>query len=154
MTRSVTRLWRTVGLAVFLGGVIAAPWTGWANPLSPSAYEAMQEAAPIVVEIEVLKVQREPTENLQEEMIRVTAVVVRVEKGGQPEKAEAPSESKIAAGDFLQIAYTVQTREDGRVGREQIPVLEEGQTTIAFLQSVEGVPHLQPAAGAMSFSKF
>lgn len=112
--------------------------------LPPSEYVKMQDAAPEAVEIEVLSVAREPGEELSEELIRITAVATKVER----------SESGIEAGDFLQIVYSIRTKSDGLVGREQIPVLAQGAKTIAFLRSQEGTPFFVPAAGAMSFDRF
>jgi hypothetical protein len=104
----------------------------------------MQSAATEVVEIEVLKIQREPAENIDEELMRVTGVVLKVEK----------TATNVEAGDFLQIAYTITVRGDGRPDRSQVPLLEEGQRTIAFLRAVDGMAYLAPAAGAMSFGRF
>jgi len=112
--------------------------------LPPSEYVKMQEAAPEALEIEVLAVVSEPGEELNEEIIRVTAVTTKIER----------SAAGIKRGDFLQIVYTVRTKPDGMLGREEIPVLAEGAKTVAFLRSEEGTPFFVPAAGAMSFNRF
>jgi hypothetical protein len=132
------RIW-IIGWAAFFGLLFAAK-----GVLPPSEYEKMQQNAPEAVEIEVMAVVREPGRELNEESIRVTAVVLKVER----------STSGMKKGDFLQIVYTVRTKPDGLVGREEIPVLEEGTETIAFLRTEEGTPFYVPAAGAMSFDRF
>jgi hypothetical protein len=132
------RIW-FIWWVAFFGLLFAAK-----GVLPPSEYEKMQVAAPEAVQIEVMAVLREPGEELNEELIRITAVATEVER----------SASGIQKGDFLQIVYTVRTKPDGLLGREEIPVLTEGTKTIAFLRSEEGTPFFVPAAGAMSFDRF
>lgn len=125
--------------AAFFGLVLSAK-----GVLPPSEYVKLQEAAPEVVQIEVMSAISEPGQELNEEIIRLTAVVLKVER----------SKSGMQKGDFLQIVYTVRSKPDGLLGREEIPVLSEGAKTIAFLRSEEGTPFFIPAAGAMSFDRF
>jgi len=132
------RIW-LLWWAAFFGLLFAAK-----GVLPPSEYEKLQKAAPEVVEMEVMSVLSEPGPEMNEEIIRITGVVIKVER----------SESGMQKGDFLQIVYTVRTKPDGLLGREEIPVLAEGTKTIAFLRSEEGTPFFVPAAGAMSFARF
>lgn len=114
------------------------------QPLSPSAYVALQEKAGEVLEIEVLRVEVEPGEELREELVRVTAAVVAVER----------STSGVQKGDFIQISYSVRSGDNGQPLPAEIPVLKDGQRTIAFLQVEDGRAYFSPAAGAMSFARF
>jgi hypothetical protein len=119
-------------------------WSLPRQPLAPSAYEELQKNATEVVQIEVLKVEVEPGEELREEVLRITAAVLDVER----------SASGVRTGDFIQISYSVQSGDNGQPLPAEVPILKEGQRTIAFLQTEEGRAFLVPAAGAMSFSRF
>lgn len=112
--------------------------------LPPSAYEELQKNAPEQLEIEVMRVQREPGKNPEEEVIRMTAVALKVVRTG----------TGIEPGDFLQIEFTVRGKMENLPGPGNPPVLKEGEKTPAFLQSREGRAFYEPAAGAMSFAKF
>lgn len=112
--------------------------------LPPSAYEAMQQNAPESLQIEVLRVQSEPSSNLDEEIIRVTAVVTRVDRTSQG----------LQPGDSIQIVYPLKIGPNGRPLTGQPPRLTEGFSGPAYLSREADAPFYRPAAQALSFEKF
>ncbi len=130
-------------ISLFLGAVLLLPVLLRAN-LPPSAYEAMQQAAAEALHIEVLRVETEPGTQLDEEVIRLTAVVTQVER----------SASGLQAGDSIQIVYTLKMGADGHPQPGQPPALEEGFSGPAFLRREPDRPIYHPAALALSFDLF
>ena len=113
--------------------------------LPPSAYEAMQAAAPESLTIEVLKVDFEPLEeNASERAVTATASVIAVER----------SASGLQPGDFIQITYRIPIKHPAAADRELIPILQAGQETPAFLAQCEDGLFYRPVAGSMSFARF
>jgi len=112
--------------------------------LPPSAYEAMQKKAPEYLEIKVLQVTVGPSGKEGVTIIEATAQVVDVKR----------SESGVKSNALIHIVYTIETRPEGFVGPSPIPVLKQGEQTIAFLQKIPDSMDFRPAAGAMSFEKF
>jgi hypothetical protein len=112
--------------------------------LPPSAYEAMQQNAPESLQIEVLRVQSEPGANLDEEIIRVTVVVTRVDRTSQG----------LQPGDSIQIVYPLKIAPNGRPLTGQPPRLTEGFSGPAYLSRETDAPFYRPAAQALSFEKF
>jgi hypothetical protein len=112
--------------------------------LPPSAYEALQQNAPESLQIEVLRVQSEPGSNLDEEIIRVTAVVTRVDRTAHG----------LQAGDSIQIVYPLKIGPNGLPLTGQPPRLVEGFSGPAYLSREANTPFYQPAAQALSFEKF
>lgn len=115
-----------------------------AAPLSPSEYEKLQQAAPEILQVEVLKVERQLGKEAKEEFIRATVVVLQVEK----------SASNAKVGDFLFLNYSIRQDFEGNPLPGQIPLLKVGEKLPAFLALEEGTNHYTPVAGLMSFSHF
>jgi len=112
--------------------------------LPPSAYEAMQKAAPDFLNIEVLRVEIEPGDAPGRQNILVMALVSGVTR----------TSSGVSDGDLINISYTVTAREKGWVGPGEIPLLEEKEKTVAYLVKDPETGDFHPAAGAMSFRNF
>lgn len=112
--------------------------------LPPSEYEAMQKAAPELFEIQVVRVEIEPGDAPGRQNVIVMALVNGVKR----------TASGTKEGDLVNIAYTVTAREKGWVGPGEIPVLEDKETTVAYLAKDEETGDFHPAAGAMSFRNF
>lgn len=127
---------------LLLAGLIAPGWV--LGNLPPSAYEAMQQNAPESLKIEVLRVEAEPGTALDEELIRVTAVVTGVER----------SATDLRVGDSIQIVYALKVGRDGRALGGQPPRLSEGFAGPAFLAREVDAPVYHPVAFALSFERF
>lgn len=112
--------------------------------LPPSVYEKKQKEAGEFVNIEVLRVEIEPGEAPNEQIVHAVAMVNKINR----------SASGLNEGDIINIAYTVTERSPGYVGPGPIPLLEERQTTIAYLTKNEEAGTYTPAAGTMSFRNF
>lgn len=113
--------------------------------LPPSAYIEMQRDASEVLRINVLRVTT--TQDSTDSAVTRISAVAEVLKVGRSEKGIVP-------GDVITIEYTMTQRPPDFVGPAPTPILEEKQETIAYLQAIDGTPDYEPAAGAMSFSKF
>lgn len=114
------------------------------SELPPSAYESMQKSAGEVLQIEVLRVEIEPGDAPGRQNLHVMALVNGVTR----------SASGTAAGDLINIAYTVTDREKGWSGPGEIPILQDKDKTVAYLVKDPSSGEFFPAAGAMSFRNF
>jgi len=112
--------------------------------LPPSAYEEMQKNAPEYLLVKVLQVTVGPGKKEGETIIEATAQVMDAMR----------SKSGLMSDALIQIVYSRQQRPEGFVGPSPIPVLEQNQETIAFLERIPDSMDFRPAAGAMSFEKF
>ena len=112
--------------------------------LPPSAYEAMQAKAPEFLEIQVMRVEIEPGENIEDQKISLLARVEKVHR----------TDTKLQAGDLLTIIYTVTDRPRGWVGPGAVPILNEGDRNVAYLLKGDKPDEFKPAAGAMTFHHF
>lgn len=112
--------------------------------LPPSAYESMQKAAREVLQIEVLRVEVEPGDAPGRQNLHIMALVNGVTRSG----------SGTAAGELVNITYTVTDREKGWTGPGEIPILQEKDKTVAYLAKDPASGEFHPAAGAMSFRNF
>jgi hypothetical protein len=112
--------------------------------LSPSAYEAMQKAAPELLSIEILRVEVSPGDVPGRQNIHIMALVNKVARSG----------TSVKAGDLINLFYSVTPREKGRVGPGETPILEEKEKTLAYLAKDPTTDEYHPAAGAMSFRNF
>jgi len=115
-----------------------------AAELPPSAYEKKQNEAGEFLTIEVLRVEISPGSAANEQAIHAVAMVNKVGR----------SASGLHEGDIINIEYAITERSPGFVGPGPIPLLEERQTTVAYLTKNEETGAFTPAAGAMSFSNF
>lgn len=111
--------------------------------LPPSAYIQMQRDAPEVLRINVIRVTRD-AKSLSAAEITIVAEVLRVGK----------TATGLDSGDLITISYTVTDRGANWTGPAEIPILEEGTETIAYMRQAEQSTDYEPAAGAMSFSRF
>ncbi len=112
--------------------------------LPPSAYEKMQSEAADVLRINVLRIERRPTETPTVTDVNMVAEVLKVGR----------SKSGIKPGDVITISYQVTDHPPGWSGPGEVPVPREADETVAFLKPLAGTPDYLPAAGAMSFSEF
>lgn len=128
----------------YLLGILLFSISVGSAALPPSAYEALQKAAPEALMLDILRVEIVPSSKSNEEIVRVTAAVLKVER----------SDSGVKIGDFLQFDYSVASNPDAKQSAGQIPILSEGSKTIAFLKITEGNTFFKPAAGIMSFNRF
>ena len=112
--------------------------------LPPSAYEAMQAKAPEFFEVEVLRVDVKPSEATNEKKITLTARVGKTFR----------TATGISEGAVITITYTEVARPTGWVGPGRIPILNEGDKKIAFLEKGPKPNQYLPAAGAMTFERF
>ncbi len=112
--------------------------------LSPSAYEALQKAAPELLSLEILRVEVAPGGTPGRQNIHVMALVNKV----------ARSATNVKAGDLINLFYSVTPREKGRVAPGETPILEEKEKTLAYLAKDAATEEYHPAAGAMSFRNF
>lgn len=131
------RAWILVALAASFHSVVFAE-------LPPSAYEEKQKAASEKLDLRVMRVEVEPGANPKEQVVRITAIVDKVDR----------TASGLNEGDFLTIIYTVLERPPGWVGPGAIPILSQKDKTVAYLQRIPDSRDYQPVAGAMSFSNF
>lgn len=112
--------------------------------LPPSVYEAKQTAATEQLKIQVLRVTIEPGENADTQKVDVLAKVDEVTR----------STSGIKVNDMISILYTVTHHPAKWVGPGEVPLLQEGQSSMAYLNSIPDSKNFAPGAGRMSFSKF
>lgn len=112
--------------------------------LPPSAYEEMQKKASEFVKIRVLQVTVGPGEKEGQTLIEATAQVLEVKRSAAGLKPDA----------IIHIEYHRMEQPQGFVGPRPIPLLQQGEETIAFLAPLPDSPDYQPAAGGMSFEQF
>jgi hypothetical protein len=112
--------------------------------LPPSAYEAMQTAAPEFLAIEILRVDYEPGETMEQQNITVLARVTKVHR----------SASSLQEGAIISVVYPLAERAPGFVGPGRVPVPSEGESTVAYLKPGDKPDQFTPAAGAMTFHHF
>lgn len=112
--------------------------------LPPSVYEEKQKSAPEFLTLEVLRVEIEPGEEVGQQRVNVVALVSEVTRSATDLKPEA----------IINLSYLVTERPRNFVGPGEIPILEEGQSTIAYLEKNTESGTYTPVAGVMSFSQF
>lgn len=104
----------------------------------------MQAKASDYLKIEVLRVEIEPTDSPNQQKVQLMALVNGVERSG----------SGVKPGEFITINYTLTERPSGWVGPGEIPLLNEKDQTVAYLNKDAETGTFTPAAGRMSFSNF
>ena len=112
--------------------------------LPPSAYEAMQAKAPEFFKVEVLRVDVKPSEATNEKKITLTARVGKIFR----------TATGISEGAVITITYTEVPSPTGWAGPDRVPILNEGDKKIAFLEKGPKPNQYLPAAGAMTFERF
>lgn len=112
--------------------------------LPPSVYEKKQAEAPEKLQLQIMRVQVEPGAKPEEQSVRLTALVETVDR----------SASGVSRGDFVTIAYTVTEHPIGWAGPGPVPIPNEKDKTVAYLQRIPDSGDYAPAAGAMTFSHF
>ena len=115
----------------------------WAE-LPPSAYEKKQKEAPEKLQVQIMRVEVEPAAKAEDQVVRLTATVEQVDR----------TVTGIKAGDFISITYTIVGHPPGWVGPGPVPIPNEKDKTVAYLQQIPDSGDYAPAAGAMSFSHF
>lgn len=129
-------IWSGV-VALLMAGVLRAE-------LPPSVYEAKQKEAPEKIWIEVLRVDIESGEQADQQKVGVVALVTRVDR----------TSSGLQPDQVINISYVITERPRGFVGPGEIPLLQEGEKTVAFLAREDSEPVYLPVAGTMSFREF
>ncbi len=124
-------------VVLLMAGVIRAE-------LPPSVYEAKQKEAPEKIGIEVLRVDIESGEQADQQKVGVVALVTRVDR----------TASGLQPDQVINISYVITERPRGFVGPGEIPLLQEGEKTVAFLVREDSGPVYLPVAGIMSFREF
>ena len=112
--------------------------------LPPSAYESMQATAPEYLDVEILRVGIEPGVEPNQKEVEITARIVKVHR----------SSANLQTGGLLNILYTLTAHQPGFVGPGPVPLLAEGDKTVAYLKNGESPDEFVPAAGAMTFRNF
>jgi len=112
--------------------------------LAPSAYEEMQAKAPEYLEIEVLRIDVEPGDAPERQIVRLMALVNKVDR----------TATGVRIGDLINVVYTQTERQKNWVGPGEIPLLAEKDKTIAYLKKDLETSEFSPVAGAMSFRNF
>lgn len=130
--------------AVQAAALMALCLTGLRAELPPSVYEARQKEAPEKIFIEVLRVDIEPGEQADQQKVEAVVMISRVER----------SESGLQPDQIINISYVITDRPRGFVGPGEIPLLREGEKSVAFLARHESEPVYLPVAGVMSFREF
>ena len=110
--------------------------------LPPSAYEAMQAAAPEYLDVEFLRVEVVPSWRAGVQDVIVLARVDKVHR----------SVSGLTSGAMIHIIYKATERVSGEAG--PVPVVREGEASVAYLNPSAKPEEFAPAAGAMTFRKF
>jgi len=129
-------------LIVALFGLLGSP--GVRAELAPSAYEAMQKAAPERLEIEVLRIEVTPASEPGNRNIHILALVTGVSR----------SKEGVAIGEVLNIVFQVPEIAPPRSAPAPIPVPAEKEKTVAYLAKKPQSPNFNPVAGSMSFREF
>ncbi len=127
-------------LAVFLISVASQAFA----ELPPSIYEARQKAAPESLKIEILRVEIEPGEQANQQKVEAVAMVTGVER----------TSTELKPDQIINISYIITERERGYNGPGEIPLLIEGESSVAYLAKDENGPAYLPVAGVMSFQNF
>jgi len=112
--------------------------------LPPSAYEKMQNQAPEVLRVHVLRV--DPSQGKAPDTREVT-MLAEVLKVGR-------SKSRLKPGDMITVKYEVVSRQPGWTGPGEVPILKQDLETVAYLAPAGSTLEYVPAAGAMSFDRF
>lgn len=112
--------------------------------LPPSVYEARQKAAPESLKIEILRVEIEPGEQADQQKVEAVAMVTSVER----------TATELKPDQIINISYIVTERARGYSGPGEIPLLIEGESSVAYLAKDENGPAYLPVAGVMSFQNF
>lgn len=112
--------------------------------LPPSVYEARQKAAPESLKIEILRVEIEPGEQSDQQKVEAVAMVIGVER----------TSSELKPDQIINISYIITDRARSYNGPGEIPLLIEGETSVAYLAKDENGPGYLPVAGVMSFQNF
>lgn len=112
--------------------------------LPPSAYESMQTKAPEYLKIEVLRVDVSPGEKPEEQTVHVVAMVTQVMR----------TASEVKPDDIINIFYTITEHPKGWTGPGAIPLLNDRQQAVAYLEKKDVPTEYKPVAGRMSFSNF
>ncbi len=112
--------------------------------LPPSVYEGRQKAAPESLQIEILRVEIEPGEQADQQKVEAVAMVTGVER----------TSSELKPDQIINISYIITDRPRGYTGPGEIPLLVEGESSVAYLSKDENGPAYLPVAGIMSFQNF
>ncbi len=112
--------------------------------LPPSTYESLQKAATEFLDIEVLRVEIEPGQAEGRQNVFVMALVGKVVR----------TSAGVKEGDLINISYLVTPRKKGWTGPGEIPIPEEKDKSVAYLERDAQTGDFHPAAGAMSFRNF
>lgn len=112
--------------------------------LPPSVYEARQKAAPEFLKIEILRVEIEPGEQSDQQKVDAVVMVTAVER----------TSSDLKTDQIINISYIITDRGRDYRGPGEIPLLIEGESSVAYLAKDENGPAYFPAAGVMSFQNF
>jgi len=112
--------------------------------LPPSTYESLQKAATELLDIEVLRVEIEPGQTEGRQNVFVMALVGKVVR----------TSAGVKEGDLINISYLVTPRKKGWTGPGEIPIPEEKDKSVAYLERDAQTGDFHPAAGAMSFRNF
>ena len=112
--------------------------------LPPSVYEARQKAAPESLKIEILRVEIEPGEQSDQQKVEAVVMVTAVER----------TASALKTDQIINISYIITDRPSDYNGPGEIPLLIEGESSVAYLAKDENGPAYLPVAGVMSFQNF
>ncbi|GAB4165526.1 MAG: hypothetical protein Fur0032_02340 [Terrimicrobiaceae bacterium] len=115
-----------------------------AAELPPSVYEEKQKNAAEHLKVQVVRVEISPGEAEGSQSVELVALVTAVNR----------SAAQLTPGQLLTVRYVVQSRPRGFAGPGEIPILDEGAETVAYLNPIEGTDSYAPAAGVMSFRDF
>jgi hypothetical protein len=132
-------------LRLLLAAAVLLPLVAARAELPPSAYRAMQERAPEVLEIKVDSVVSKETKekNYTETHQTVTATVQQVER----------SSTKLELGATIRIVYTQRRHKQPMAGPSSVPTLKQGKVYPAFLRADKETGSYSPAAGGYSFER-
>lgn len=134
---------KTIWLGVLLG-IFGTIQPRLLAELPPSVYEQKQKAAPEKLQLQIMRVEVEPATKPEDQTVRLTALVDQVDR----------TVTGIKSGDFITVTYTIVGHPPGWVGPGPVPIPNEKDKTVAYLQQVPDTGDYAPAAGAMTFSNF
>ncbi|MEX1118287.1 MAG: hypothetical protein WEB60_05775 [Terrimicrobiaceae bacterium] len=134
------KLTRPVLLAAFFVSMVCPAFA----ELPPSVYEARQKAAPESLKIEILRVEIEPGDQSDQQKVEAVAMVTSVER----------TATELKPDQIINISYVITDRARDYNGPGEIPLLIEGETSVAYLAKDENGPGYLPVAGVMSFQNF
>ena len=104
----------------------------------------MQAKAPEFLEVEILRSDVKPGDGPNDKKITLTASVGKIFR----------TATGISEGAVITITYTEVARPTDWVGPGRVPILNEGDKKIAFLEKGPKPNQYLPAAGAMTFERF